>query len=705
MELGAAGRRAAVAVGVLVGAVAWLAGLAGPAAAVASCSQAQRSVACAFSFTGGEQTLVVPSGVTGVAIDAVGASGGGSVGGAGGTVSATVAVMPGATLYVEVGGVGTSGAGGFNGGGVPGTGASGGGAGGGGGASDVRTVCLSCANSLASRLVVAGGGGGSGAPGLDSGAVAVGGAADTGGQAGRGSSGDASDEGGGAGGAGGGSSGGALGAGGGADTGGTPGTDGTAGGSAVAGDGGGGGANTTGGGGGGGYWGGGGGGGGGASTGHQGGGGGGGGGSCYALSPTPCGTSNATPSVTISYTLPDTTAPTISIATPAPNAVYPLGASVAASYSCADEAGGSGLTGCQGPVLSGAAIDTSTPGAHAFTVSAADSAGNAASRTVDYLVAAAPSASVTAPAAGGIYALGQSVRTSFACAEGAFGPGLAQCQDSNGASTSPGVAAAKSAAGRLATGSLGRHAYTVLASSADGLTGHAEIPYTVAAAPIVSIASPTRGRRYTPDQRVQARYVCKDGAYGPGIKSCSGTVRRGALTNTQTLGSVKFTVTAISKDGQKTSKTITYRVAEPSVLSASSYIVSIPDQNTDWAFAKLVSLHQPTPACPLANGLHVCQKHKSRPPSFTVSGPIVDDQTLLDWHKAARRRPAARQTILLEITTPVIIKFKPATKTETYGLTKAWPSKIKLHTIKAGSATITTITVTFTGHSLKRLSS
>ncbi|MGZ4306408.1 MAG: hypothetical protein ACXVSL_16270, partial [Solirubrobacteraceae bacterium] len=412
-----------------------------------------------------------------------------------------------------------------------------------------------------------------------------------------------------------------------------------------------------------------------------------------------------TPSVTISYTLADTTTPTISIATPAANAVYPLGASVAASYSCADEAGGSGLDACQGPVLSGAAIDTSTPGAHAFTVSAADSAGNTASRTVDYLVAAPPSASVTAPAADGIYALGQSVRTSFACAEGAFGPGLAQCQDSNGASASPGVAAAKSAAGHLATGSLGQHAYTVVASSADGLTGQAEIPYTVAAAPIISISSPARGRKYKPDQRVQARYACKDGAYGPGIKSCIGTVRSGTLTNTQTLGTVKFTVTATSKDGQKTSKTITYRVAEPSVLSAPSYMVSIPDQNTDWAFTKLISLHEPKPACALVNGLHICDKHKSKPPSFTLSGPIVDDQTLLDWHKAARHRHSVRRTILLEITTPVTIKLNPATKTETYGLTKAWPSKIKLRTIKAGSTTITMITVTFTGHSLTRLSS
>ena len=122
-----------------------------------------------YSATGTEGSFVVPSGVTSVQIDAVGARGGGQygfLGGDGGTASGRIAVMPGETLYVEVGAPGSDygQAGGFNGGGA----SSGYGDGsGGGGASDVRMVSSTGSGSLASRLVVAGGGGGSGAVGFE----------------------------------------------------------------------------------------------------------------------------------------------------------------------------------------------------------------------------------------------------------------------------------------------------------------------------------------------------------------------------------------------------------------------------------------------------------------------------------------------------------------------------------------------------------
>jgi hypothetical protein len=122
-----------------------------------------------FTYTGGEQTYTVPAGVTSVTITAVGAPGGSSqdgvAGGDGASVTATVPVTPGQTLYVEVGGSGANGpcAGGdtgsaFNGGGSSPCG------GGGGGASDVRTCSMSTCTNLTpdTRQVVAGGGGGGG---------------------------------------------------------------------------------------------------------------------------------------------------------------------------------------------------------------------------------------------------------------------------------------------------------------------------------------------------------------------------------------------------------------------------------------------------------------------------------------------------------------------------------------------------------------
>ncbi len=123
-----------------------------------------------YTYTGAEQTFVVPSCVTSIMVDAYGAEGGtgngGGTGGMGGRVQATLPVTPGSTLYIYVGGQGgpssngVHGPGGFNGGADGRSGyisnsfwVNGGG---GGGASDIRQS----SNALANRILVAGGGAG-----------------------------------------------------------------------------------------------------------------------------------------------------------------------------------------------------------------------------------------------------------------------------------------------------------------------------------------------------------------------------------------------------------------------------------------------------------------------------------------------------------------------------------------------------------------
>src|SRR5205085_1084012 len=54
---------------------------------------------------------------------------------------------------------------------------------------------------------------------------------------------------------------------------------------------------------------------------------------------------------------------------------FVLGQQVAADYSCSDGTG-SGIAFCAGPVPSGAPIDTTTVGVHAFSVQAGDFAHN-----------------------------------------------------------------------------------------------------------------------------------------------------------------------------------------------------------------------------------------------------------------------------------------------------------------------------------------
>jgi hypothetical protein len=80
----------------------------------------------------------------------------------------------------------------------------------------------------------------------------------------------------------------------------------------------------------------------------------------------------------------DATAPTITIATPAEGGSYLLGSNVSAAYRCADAT--SALDSCTGPVPDGQPLDTSTVGAHTFTVAARDRAGNERTQTVAYTV-------------------------------------------------------------------------------------------------------------------------------------------------------------------------------------------------------------------------------------------------------------------------------------------------------------------------------
>src|SRR5690348_146880 len=115
------------------------------AAPPSGCTEVGGIVTCTYAYTGSEQTLSIPAGVTSVHVDATGGTGGAGnaqgtfsngAGGPGGSVSGEVPVTPGSTLYVEVGGAGGGGtqngpgAGGWNGGADGGTGSPQGGGGG-----------------------------------------------------------------------------------------------------------------------------------------------------------------------------------------------------------------------------------------------------------------------------------------------------------------------------------------------------------------------------------------------------------------------------------------------------------------------------------------------------------------------------------------------------------------------------------------------
>jgi Glycine rich protein len=176
-----------------------------------------------------------------------------------------------------------------------------------------------------------------------------------------------------------------------------------------------------------------------------------------------------------------------------------------------------------------------------------DTTGAPSSVSISWTIRA-PGVSIPSPVNRAVFNFGQVVIANYRCAEGAGGPGIASCTG-----TVPSGAP-------IDTRTVGLNHFTVTAVSKDGMTTTSNRHYTVIGPPTVSISSPVSGAFYLRGRVVKAVYSCGEGAGGPGLASCAGTVTAGTPIDTHRLGRRVFTVTATSKDGQRVTRSVTYKV-------------------------------------------------------------------------------------------------------------------------------------------------
>ena len=220
----------------------------------------------------------------------------------------------------------------------------------------------------------------------------------------------------------------------------------------------------------------------------------------------------------------DQTAPTVTVNIPE-GAVYTQGRPVPLTFSCADEAGGSGIASCVGSTPSGSNLPTGTAGMQVLTITATDNVGNVFVKTVNYRVLDAVNADGTVN--GSVPATLSLTLGTPSATFGAFTPGLAKdyttTMAANVVSTGGDAALTVADPSSTATGHLVNGTFSlpsalqVKATSAGGTGGgaYANVGGSAAPTPLLSYAGPVSNDAVTVSfqQHIGATDALRTGTY------------------------------------------------------------------------------------------------------------------------------------------------------------------------------------------------
>ena len=240
--------------------------------------------------------------------------------------------------------------------------------------------------------------------------------------------------------------------------------------------------------------------------------------------------------------------PSIEIYSPSADGVYFPGRDTPVYYVCSSAV--TYIVSCDGDLPLFAPIDVSTAGQHTFTVRAVDFEGRTATKTVTYEVLdlTPPTIDLRTPADGATYDLESNLTIDYSCSDpGGSGIGFCQGDLPSGAP--------------LDTSNAGTHRFNVTAVDNAGHVTQTNATYTIVdrRPPRIEIQSPLADHEYPQGSYLSANYYC----WSPGgvkILSCDGTLRNGATIDTSGIGPQTFTVTALDKNGNSTTKSAAYKV-------------------------------------------------------------------------------------------------------------------------------------------------